>query len=180
MAVTKTQRFEVFKRDKFICQYCGKRPPDTVLECDHIEPVCNGGSDDFHNLVTSCFDCNRGKAGRSLEDDATLPIQEMQLETLAQLTAFNEMLIDSMKTKDEQLKWLARRVSKNLDVSFSKQGDEHKSLSIFARTLDFDSIVMASETAGSKQISSPAKRWKYFCGICWKMIKSPGGTQGNG
>jgi 5-methylcytosine-specific restriction endonuclease McrA len=29
MAVSKRTRFEVFKRDRFTCQYCGKRPdPD--------------------------------------------------------------------------------------------------------------------------------------------------------
>ena len=44
-------RFEVFKRDSFTCQYCGRKAPDVLLEADHIEPVSKGGSDDILNLV---------------------------------------------------------------------------------------------------------------------------------
>jgi 5-methylcytosine-specific restriction endonuclease McrA len=60
--ISKKARFEVFKRDGFTCQYCGSHPPDVVLEVDHIEPVSGGGSNDADNLITSCFNCNRGKA----------------------------------------------------------------------------------------------------------------------
>jgi len=54
-------RFEVFKRDKFVCQYCGACGPRTELEIDHVIPVARGGTDDIDNLKTSCFRCNRGK-----------------------------------------------------------------------------------------------------------------------
>ena len=54
-------RFEVFKRDKFVCQYCGACGPDVELEIDHIIPVSRGGTDDMKNLKTACRDCNRGK-----------------------------------------------------------------------------------------------------------------------
>src|SRR3546814_8652151 len=63
----KKARFEVFKRDSFICQYCGRTPPAVVLEVDHIIAVSAGGGNDDHNLITSCFDCNRGKAAGTLE-----------------------------------------------------------------------------------------------------------------
>lgn len=61
MALTKKIRFEVFKRDGFKCGYCGQTPPAVILEIDHIEAISKGGSDDINNLLTSCFDCNRGK-----------------------------------------------------------------------------------------------------------------------
>jgi len=54
-------RFRVLTRDKFTCQYCGKRPPEAVLEVDHIFPKAAGGTDANENLITACFDCNRGK-----------------------------------------------------------------------------------------------------------------------
>ncbi len=60
-AIPKSVRFEVFKRDNFTCQYCGRKAPDVVLEVDHINPVANGGENDILNLVTSCRDCNSGK-----------------------------------------------------------------------------------------------------------------------
>ena len=61
MAITKKIRFEVFKRDNFKCQYCGKEAPEVILEADHINPKSKGGTDDMLNLITSCFDCNRGR-----------------------------------------------------------------------------------------------------------------------
>lgn len=43
-SIKKKIRFEVFKRDKFTCQYCGRKAPDIVLEVDHIHPVAEGGA----------------------------------------------------------------------------------------------------------------------------------------
>lgn len=61
MAISKKLRFEIFKRDNFTCQYCGRQTPDVILEVDHISPKAKGGDDDIQNLITSCFDCNHGK-----------------------------------------------------------------------------------------------------------------------
>ena len=55
------KRFNVLKRDKYICQYCGLKAPDVTLEIDHIIPTSKGGSSIIDNLTTSCWDCNRGK-----------------------------------------------------------------------------------------------------------------------
>jgi Restriction endonuclease len=71
MPISVRTRFEVFKRDEFTCQYCGRKSPDVVLEADHIVPLVAGGSDDVMNLTTSCWDCNRGKAGNPLTDVMT-------------------------------------------------------------------------------------------------------------
>ena len=54
-------RFLILERDNFTCQYCGKKPPEVILEVDHIKPRKNGGGDDSTNLITACFNCNRGK-----------------------------------------------------------------------------------------------------------------------
>lgn len=75
-------RFEVFKRDQFTCQYCGAQPPDTVLECDHIEPVAKGGKTSADNLITACEACNRGKSDRPLGQVAKRPdADQMLLQT---------------------------------------------------------------------------------------------------
>jgi 5-methylcytosine-specific restriction endonuclease McrA len=52
--IGKKLRFEVFKRDSFICQYCGARAPDVLLHADHIKPVADGGKTDVLNLITAC------------------------------------------------------------------------------------------------------------------------------
>lgn len=79
-AIPKKTRFEVFKRDKFTCQYCGKKSPDVVLHIDHINPVAKGGDNSITNLVTSCVDCNLGKGPRELSDDTVVEKQRNELE----------------------------------------------------------------------------------------------------
>ncbi len=85
MPIGKSKRFEIFKRDGFTCQYCGNRPPDVILEVDHVHPVSKGGTSEPLNLVTSCFDCNRGKRDKVLGEvvprpDADLLYLETQQE----------------------------------------------------------------------------------------------------
>jgi hypothetical protein len=81
-SIPKSTRFEVFKRDGFTCQYCGKKAPDVILHVDHIHPVSKGGGREVVNLITSCVDCNTGKGARTLDDDAVIKKQQRQLEEL--------------------------------------------------------------------------------------------------
>lgn len=92
--ISKKLRFEIFKRDAFTCQYCGKKAPDVILEIDHIEPVSKGGTNDILNLVTSCYKCNRGKTNVKLSENSIIEKQKKALEEL------NE--------KQEQLKMLLK------------------------------------------------------------------------
>ena len=84
-AISKKDRFEIFKRDGFTCQYCGLQPPEVVLHVDHIVPVSKGGNNDPMNLITACRECNQGKAAKPLEQispkpDADLEWLQMQQE----------------------------------------------------------------------------------------------------
>jgi len=81
-SITKKLRFEVFKRDSFTCQYCGESAPDVILEVDHVNPVKRGGENEILNLVTACFDCNRGKGKHPLSENDTLKKQKEQLDEL--------------------------------------------------------------------------------------------------
>ena len=80
--LSKGIRFEVFKRDNFTCQYCGAKAPDVILEVDHINPVKLGGTNEIMNLVTSCFNCNRGKSAKKLSDTSIVEKQRKQIEEL--------------------------------------------------------------------------------------------------
>lgn len=94
MSVKKSMRFEVFKRDKFTCQYCGKKAPDVILHLDHITPISKGGDDDILNLVTACVDCNLGKGARELDDDTAIQKRREQLEELEERREQLEMLLE--------------------------------------------------------------------------------------
>lgn len=67
-------RFRVLARDKFTCQYCGRKPPEVVLHVDHIIPHASGRliPDTEHNLVTACRQCNLGKMDMII-DKNTIP-----------------------------------------------------------------------------------------------------------
>ncbi|SHJ71341.1 HNH endonuclease [Bradyrhizobium lablabi] len=92
-ALSQKLRFEVFKRDSFTCQYCGRKAPEVILQCDHVKPVVAGGDADILNLITSCFDCNSGKGGRELIDRAVLTKQLDQIAELAERRDQIEMMI---------------------------------------------------------------------------------------
>ena len=59
----KLSKKEVFLRDKFTCQYCGKRVHDLTL--DHVIPRRQHGAHTWENVVTACNRCNLYKAGRT-------------------------------------------------------------------------------------------------------------------
>jgi len=58
-------RKEIFRRDKFFCQYCGSTSHELTI--DHIIPRHLGGEHIWTNVVTACPICNHRKGGRPLE-----------------------------------------------------------------------------------------------------------------
>ena len=61
----KLTRTEIFVRDHYTCQYCGKQNHELTL--DHVFPRHLGGKHTWENLVSACATCNRRKAGRTPE-----------------------------------------------------------------------------------------------------------------
>ena len=59
-------RFNVFLRDKFSCQYCGRHFPTELLSFDHVVPRSRGGRTTWGNVVTACGSCNLRKGNRNL------------------------------------------------------------------------------------------------------------------
>ena len=62
----KLTRREVFRRDNYTCQYCGRR--DGGLTVDHVLPRHLGGQHVWTNVVAACPSCNHRKGGRRLEE----------------------------------------------------------------------------------------------------------------
>ena len=170
-SISKKLRFDVFKRDGFQCQYCGSTPPSVVLEIDHIHPVSKGGKGQEDNLITSCFDCNRGKAAglltvapQSVADKAAILAEKM-----AQLQAFQAL---------QHEKWIKEEISINQvedafqvffpDICFMPRFRE--SVRRFLQKMTVYEVSHAMNTACSKMYGYE-KALKYFCGICWNIIK---------
>lgn len=60
------RRRNVFKRDGYVCQYCGRVTRDLTL--DHVVPRSRGGGSTWENLVSACRPCNHQKANRTPEE----------------------------------------------------------------------------------------------------------------
>ncbi len=59
----KLTRLEVFRRDEYKCQYCGRETKELTL--DHVIPRHKGGRHIWENVVSACIPCNNRKAGRT-------------------------------------------------------------------------------------------------------------------
>jgi CRISPR/Cas system Type II protein with McrA/HNH and RuvC-like nuclease domain len=149
-SLSKKIRFDVFKRDDFTCAYCGGKPPGSVLEIDHIEPVSKGGENDIDNLITACFDCNRGKSDRLL---TSIP---QNINEKAELQREKEEQLKEFKKLKAAIK---RRITKDIN----------KIEEVF-ETYYPDQLCDHMHKACLK-CDSPSKVIKYFCGINWGVIK---------
>ena len=170
--LSKKIRFEVFKRDTFKCQYCGSSPPSAILEVDHIEPVSKGGGNDIDNLLTSCFDCNRGKSNNLL---SSVPIS--LVEKSEKDSELEEQLNGIKKVKAAKKRRVNRDVKKIEEVfmdrfsecSFSASFKDSIKLQ-FLPKLDVMNLVENMEIA-CLRIDEPESALKYFCGVNWRIIK---------
>lgn len=74
--MVKFSRKNIFERDNFTCQYCGKKPPNrkvavkwmekNELSLDHIVPRSKGGKTTWSNVVAACAKCNTKKGSYTL------------------------------------------------------------------------------------------------------------------
>ncbi len=171
-SLSKKLRFEVFKRDSFSCQYCGKMPPDITLEIDHVTPVSRGGENDINNLITACFDCNRGKSN-------------IKLDTLPNTIQENHNILKEKELQFYEYEKLLRKIKRKSILDANKINDIYSSyfteyclteafknstIKMFLKKLPYSKVEEAMEVACSR-ISDSDKAIKYFCGICWNMIK---------
>lgn len=171
--LSKKVRFEVFKRDGFRCSYCGRHPPDVLLECDHIVPVCEGGDDGPDNLTTACFDCNRGKGGVPLTIvPLSLAAKAVEIAEREEQLAGHRAIIQAQVDRIEEDAW---RVALVLYPSLTTLArDRFLSIKNFVRLLAYHELVDAAEKAYVRQPADETARFKYFCGICWNKIKETG------
>ena len=85
--ISQKVRWRVYCRDNFTCVYCGRKPPEVVLEIDHIVPVSFGGDNSIDNLVTSCKRCNSSKGNRIDKTSTLLMVNNMGVYPLIVLYA---------------------------------------------------------------------------------------------
>lgn len=114
-------REAVLKRDKYTCQYCGRKGEGVELEIDHIIPMTRGGKTDIRNLITACKECNRAKHNKLLSAD--------QLEEIAErINSSAEYLTGLICDEPEY--------TENMRVNFLLDAKTYKLLALFAALED--------------------------------------------
>ncbi len=58
-------RKNLYKRDSYTCQYCGRRMSSEDLSIDHVIPKSRGGRTSWTNCVLACLRCNVRKGNRT-------------------------------------------------------------------------------------------------------------------
>lgn len=169
-SLSKKMRFDVFKRDLFVCQYCDSSPPSVVLEVDHIIPVSKGGKNRVDNLITACFDCNRGKSDGSLNvaPKSILDKADVLAEKMAQLKAFDKLQREKRKLEEGYIDEVEYVFSSKFNRYFSLRF--RNSVRRFLSDMTVFELMDAMNNACSR-IKDPESAVKYFCGICWTIIK---------
>lgn len=166
-------RFEIFKRDRFTCQYCGGHPPNAVLRVDHIVAVANGGNNDPDNLVTACSVCNGGKGARSLNvipQSLAERANEVQ-EREAQLRGYHKIMERSRKRRERDVWRVARMFTDQFSREQSIPRDWLLSIGRFVDALGVHECIASMEGALNRQPYNSNQCFRYFCGTCWNKIR---------
>ena len=95
----KFSRINVMTRDKFRCQYCGRKLPMSDLSYDHVIPRCQGGKTTWENIVTACYPCNDRKASRTPRQAG------MQLRSVPKKPRYLPFLAFAISTKSIPDAW---------------------------------------------------------------------------
>lgn len=150
-------RFEIFKRDNFTCQYCGKSAPEVVLNVDHIEPVSKGGTNDLFNLITSCFECNNGKSDKKLDDKSQLKKQHNELILLNERKKQIEQMMEWKKEFKTFEKTQAEILKEYIEDALLTQITDKglKNINIWLKKYSFEELINAADKAIEKYIDKP-------------------------
>lgn len=97
----------LFRRDQYICAYCGNEFHDKDLSRDHVIPRSLGGKDIWTNVVTSCHSCNRLKNNQTPEQ-AKMPLLYVPYEP----NKAEYLILMNRRILADQMEFLKTKVSK--------------------------------------------------------------------
>lgn len=178
MAIKGRLRFEILRRDGHLCKYCGYGPPDVKLTVDHVVPTVLGGTDDPTNLVTACSKCNGGKA--SIMPDSPFVAQAKD-DAMRWQVAWTTAVAEATRDGERRKKDIAK-VKKAYTAAYRGRYDEEPILPegwdvSIGRWLDLGTPMAIIDKAIAASVGRAIvreKRWNYFAGCCWSMIRDLG------
>lgn len=172
MAISKRLRYEILRRDQNRCWYC--KTAESRLTIDHVVPVSLGGSDEPSNLVAACPDCNAGKSASNPDAPLVAEVDQRAAEFAIAISKVIEQRAAKYAEQTNLATWFDRIwCGPNGGDGLPREAGWESSVIQFAAAgLSRDFLHRAVNSAIGKRDVRHQHVWKYFCGICWKEIKS--------
>jgi 5-methylcytosine-specific restriction endonuclease McrA len=104
LSVTFSRR-NLFKRDRYVCQYCGLQPGSEELTIDHVVPRAQGGVSSWTNCVLACVRCNKRKADRTPREAGMRLRREPVRPTWRPLYASHDVRLESWSKFVSEVYW---------------------------------------------------------------------------
>jgi len=130
----------------------------------------DGGGDEEINLITSCFDCNRGKAGDSVDISKTkgekFELEMKQLEEKkSQLNAYYRYIKKSKKLKKKEIKIFldAWEEASDGENYITKKGE--KDIRRLLESNSAEMILKSIDIAWDRYYVPNDEKFTYMCGV---------------
>lgn len=175
MAVSRTLRFQILRRDNYTCQSCGRTAPEVKLQVDHVVPEALGGRTEPGNLRTLCADCNGGKSATP-PDAATVARVAADADrwAAAQQLASSRLLADRTARNDFHQQFVTHwsdwedRIGE--DCPFDR-GWQRSIDTLLAQGIPVETLLDCVDKAMSSKRPTAENRFKYMCGIAWSIVR---------
>jgi 5-methylcytosine-specific restriction endonuclease McrA len=119
----------LFRRDGSLCLYCGCHFMSRDLTRDHVQPVSQGGTDEWRNVVTACRRCNNHKGGRTPEQSG------MELIAVPFTPTYAEYIyLKGRRVLADQMEFLLAHISRTsplrsrLEISLQEGVGRHRDI----------------------------------------------------
>jgi len=154
-----------------------------MLEVDHIQPSSKGGSGDINNLVTSCFDCNRGKRDIVLSTVPNSVKQNLKIlkEKELQFSEYYDFAQKIEKRIQREILAVSAIYAKEFPGWVFNESFQQASIKNFLQHLPSTVVEEAMwqscqrmKACHHDEESARGEAIRYFCGYCWKLIKGFG------
>jgi hypothetical protein len=130
--------------------------------------------------VTACQACNNGKAAKSLDEHIPAAFTENELARVQDMLERQHALEVIDEASRQHATWLQERVKRCVHLwdqlwpscaqGAILQQRQIGTLQHFLTVIGCEDVLQHLTTAANKT-RSPYQAWKYFCGICWNIIK---------
>ncbi|MFG2046167.1 HNH endonuclease [Micromonospora sp. NPDC048935] len=175
VAVSRTLRFQILRRDSHRCQSCGRSAPEVQLEVDHVLPEALGGPSTPENLRALCADCNGGKS--ATPPDAAV-VAQVSADAVrwaeAQKAAAHRMLanLDAQARNRAEFDEAWQRWTYGGDRTFPRDDDWMDSVSrLVAAGLPMPVLLDCVDQAMRNKTIPVDRIFRYMCGIAWRRVK---------